>query len=195
MKLCKKMLVVIGCLGVMIGAVGCASNDVVKKDESIAGKEVTTKPITSPNKTKSATTVQKNDESKKMIAPASTVSNQQPVKKAELKTELEKIYFNFDSADLSKDATEKLSHNANILLNARNDAKLRIEGNCDERGSAEYNLALGERRAIAAANYLKTMGVKAERISVISYGKERPAIQGNDETAWSKNRRDEFVIQ
>ena len=72
--------------------------------------------------------------------------------------------------------------------------KVRIEGNCDERGSAEYNLALGERRAKAAQKYLVTMGVKPERLSVISYGKEKPAVQGSDESAWAKNRRDEFVI-
>jgi len=68
------------------------------------------------------------------------------------------------------------------------------EGNCDERGSSEYNLALGERRARAAKKYMTNMGVSEKRLSIISYGKEKPADQGHDETAWSQNRRDEFVI-
>jgi peptidoglycan-associated lipoprotein len=73
-------------------------------------------------------------------------------------------------------------------------AKVRIEGNCDERGSDEYNLALGEKRAKAAMEYLVTLGIPAERLSVISYGKEKPADPGHDEAAWAKNRRDEFVV-
>jgi peptidoglycan-associated lipoprotein len=81
------------------------------------------------------------------------------------------------------------------MKSPQQDVKLRIEGHSDERGSAEYNLALGERRAKAAAKYLVTMGVKPDRLSTISYGEEHPAVQGHDESAWSKNRRDEFVIQ
>ena len=73
--------------------------------------------------------------------------------------------------------------------------KVRIEGHCDERGSDEYNLALGERRAKAAMNYLVTLGIADKRLSVISYGKEKPVDPGHDEAAWAKNRRAEFVIQ
>lgn len=72
--------------------------------------------------------------------------------------------------------------------------KIQIEGHCDERGSDAYNLALGERRAKAALQYLVTLGIPDKRLSVISYGKEKPADPGHDETSWSKNRRDEFVI-
>jgi peptidoglycan-associated lipoprotein len=75
-----------------------------------------------------------------------------------------------------------------------NSLKVQIEGNCDERGSDEYNLALGEKRAKSAMKYLETLGVPAERLSVISYGKEKPADPGHDEAAWAKNRRDEFVL-
>jgi peptidoglycan-associated lipoprotein len=74
-------------------------------------------------------------------------------------------------------------------------SKINIEGNCDERGSAEYNLALGERRAKAARQYLVTLGIEPGRLSTISYGKEKPALQGNGEEAWAKNRRAEFVIE
>ncbi|GFO59620.1 peptidoglycan-associated lipoprotein [Geomonas silvestris] len=106
---------------------------------------------------------------------------------------LQKIYFNFDSADLSSEARTTLSKNADLLAKQQG-VSVRIEGNCDERGSDEYNLALGERRAKAARDYLVNLGVKAERISVISYGEEKPVDQGHDEAAWAKNRRDEFVI-
>jgi len=87
-----------------------------------------------------------------------------------------------------------LYKNAELLLKVQPDAKVKIEGHCDERGSAEYNLALGERRAKSAMQYLVTLGVKADRVSIISYGKEKPAVDGHDDAAWAKNRRAEFVI-
>jgi peptidoglycan-associated lipoprotein len=77
----------------------------------------------------------------------------------------------------------------------KNDSlKVQIQGNCDERGSDEYNLALGERRAKAAMDYLVTLGVPAEQLSITSYGKETPVDPGNNEAAWAKNRRDDFAI-
>ncbi len=104
---------------------------------------------------------------------------------------LEKIYFDFDSSALSDQARKTLTGNADYLRkNAV--AKLRIEGNCDERGSAEYNIALGEKRAEAAKKYLVTMGIPADRLATISYGKEKPADPGHDESAWAKNRRDDL---
>ena len=72
--------------------------------------------------------------------------------------------------------------------------KVRIAGNCDERGSDEYNLALGEKRAKAAMEYLVTMGIPSERLSFISYGKEKPVDAGHNETAWTMNRRDDFTV-
>lgn len=71
---------------------------------------------------------------------------------------------------------------------------IKIEGNCDERGTTEYNLALGNRRANAAMNYLVNLGIKKERIKTVSYGKEKPLDPGHDEAAWAKNRRDHFVV-
>jgi peptidoglycan-associated lipoprotein len=106
----------------------------------------------------------------------------------------EKIYFDFDSYVLSQQARDVLSKNADLLKNKDTSLKIQIEGNCDERGSDEYNLALGEKRAKSAFNYLVTLGVPAERLSVISYGKEKPVDPGHDEAAWAKNRRDEFVV-
>ena len=104
------------------------------------------------------------------------------------------VYFDFDKSDLRQDSRDALSKNAALILKSFPDAKIQIAGNCDERGSAEYNLALGERRAKSAEKYLITLGVKTENLSIISYGKEKPAVIGNDEAAWAKNRRDEFVV-
>ena len=107
---------------------------------------------------------------------------------------LSTVYFDFDKSDLRQDARDTLSKSAETILKTMPDAKIQIEGHCDERGSAEYNLALGERRAKSAQKYLSTLSVKAENLSIISYGKEKPAVTGSDEAAWAKNRRAELVI-
>ena len=104
------------------------------------------------------------------------------------------VYFDFDKSDLRQDARNTLTKNAEIMLKSKQSAKIKIEGHCDERGSAEYNIALGERRATSAMQYLITLGVQSDRLSIISYGKEKPAVQGSGEEAWAKNRRAEFVI-
>ena len=98
------------------------------------------------------------------------------------------IYFEYDKYDLSVSAISEIRELANAMK-ANSSARIRIEGHCDERGTREYNLALGERRANAAKDYLMTYGVSANRISVISYGKERPVDSGSNPLAWSKNRR------
>ena len=107
--------------------------------------------------------------------------------------DLQPIHFDFDKYDLRPGDREILNHNAKVLKKDP-DVKIRIEGNCDERGSVEYNLALGERRARAAMEYLTNLGIAPGRISIISYGKERPKHPGHNEEAWAKNRRDDFVI-
>lgn len=104
---------------------------------------------------------------------------------------MEQVYFDFDQFTLSAEARETLSNNAKYLQ-MNNGVQVVIEGHCDERGSDEYNLALGESRAIAAKNYLVSLGISAKRVSVISYGEEKPAVKGSTESAWSKNRRAEF---
>jgi peptidoglycan-associated lipoprotein len=107
--------------------------------------------------------------------------------------DLQPIYFDFDKYDLREGDREILSLNA-VVLKENSSVKIRIEGNCDERGTVEYNLALGERRAASARDYLINLGIDADRISIISYGKERPKFPGQNEAAWSKNRRDDFMI-
>ena len=103
-------------------------------------------------------------------------------------------FFDFDDASLRPDAKTALENNARFL-ESNGVAKAIIEGHCDERGSVEYNLALGERRAKAAKEFLVSYGIASNRLTTISYGKERPFDAGHDESAWSKNRRAHFVTK
>jgi peptidoglycan-associated lipoprotein len=105
----------------------------------------------------------------------------------------EKIYFDYDSSELKSEAQATLTKKAD-WLKANSSYKLKIEGHCDNRGSTEYNLALGGRRAEAASKFISALGVSADRITTISYGEEKPAVEGDNEAAWSKNRRDEFIL-
>ena len=103
------------------------------------------------------------------------------------------IYFDYDKFDLTTSARDMLASHASALRN-RAGVSIQIEGHCDERGTVEYNLALGDKRAKAVANYLASLGVERARLSTISYGKERPADSRQNESAWSKNRRAEFRV-
>src|SRR5207245_6115211 len=104
------------------------------------------------------------------------------------------VFFEFDSATLTKDAQEKLSNVANVL-SAHSELKVRIEGNCDERGSGQYNLALGQRRAASAKKSLATPEAGSGQITAISLGAEKPKALGHDEEAWRQNRRDDLTAK
>jgi peptidoglycan-associated lipoprotein len=106
---------------------------------------------------------------------------------------LKPLFFELDSADVSGEGQQILQANASIMKKYPA-WQITVEGHCDERGTAEYNLALGERRALAAKNYLVSLGIPADKIRVVSYGKEFPFDPGHDEGAWSQNRRAHFVI-
>jgi peptidoglycan-associated lipoprotein len=110
-----------------------------------------------------------------------------------MESPLKEIYFDFDRSDLRPDAREILKINAG-WLRANPSARVEIEGHCDERGTTEYNVALGAKRAQAAKDYLVTLGVAADRLSTISYGKELPVCKDHNEECWQKNRRDRFVL-
>ncbi|MEJ2689035.1 MAG: peptidoglycan-associated lipoprotein Pal [Deltaproteobacteria bacterium] len=103
------------------------------------------------------------------------------------------VYFDFDKFDIRKDQQPRIIGDAEYLKQ-NPDLIVRVEGNCDERGTNEYNMALGERRANSGKKYLINLGVAASRIKTISYGEERPLDYGHDEAAWAANRRDDFVI-
>jgi len=106
---------------------------------------------------------------------------------------LKDVHFDFDRYDIRPKEAEILKENVTVLKKLPN-AKIQIEGHCDERGTNEYNLALGERRANSAKNYLISLGIPAGRISTISYGEEKPLDSGHNEEAWAKNRRAHTII-
>lgn len=144
-------------------------------------------------------------------APTETVMTEQPVATADQATglngsamnetavaeteaavaELQRIHFDFDQFTLSAEARDLLAANA-AYMQANGAVRVRIEGYCDERGSDEYNIALGDRRAKAAKDYLVSLGVDPSRLETISYGEEMPLDPSSNEAAWAKNRRDEF---
>lgn len=109
------------------------------------------------------------------------------------KFEAEAIYFDFDKSFIRLEYRPVLQEKAAFLKDYP-DMRVRIEGNCDERGTNEYNLALGDRRGSSAKNFLISLGIAADRIETISYGEERPRGLGHDEASWSQNRRDDFVL-
>ena len=106
---------------------------------------------------------------------------------------LKPVFFEYDESDLSAESQQALNDNA-TLLKQHSTWVVTIEGHCDERGTAEYNLALGERRAVAVRTYLVSLGIAADRLHTVSYGKEFPFDAGHTDAAWAKNRRAHFVI-
>jgi peptidoglycan-associated lipoprotein len=122
------------------------------------------------------------------------VMETEPVEEIDMKIPvLEDVFFAYDSAKLSSDAKNMLQKNAKQLKDA-SQVDITVEGHCDERGTIAYNLALGEKRAKAAKDYIVSLGVPANRVKVLSYGKERPFDAGHNESAWKKNRRAHFVV-
>jgi peptidoglycan-associated lipoprotein len=137
------------------------------------------------------------DDKKKAAEPVAPVASETPAaptdsgSTADLKTT--PIYFGFDDYTLTSEAQSTLTAMAEGMK-ASKSAVVQIEGHCDERGTVEYNLALGERRAQSVKNFLTQLGVEAARLSTISYGEEKPVSQGHAEDSWAKNRRAEFVV-
>jgi peptidoglycan-associated lipoprotein len=112
-----------------------------------------------------------------------------------LATMVQDVYFDYDRSDVREDARATLTRDADALkniFNTHSTAVVLIEGHCDERGSAEYNLGLGDRRATAAKEFLVQLGVPADRLRTVSYGKERPQCTDSNEECWQKNRRAHF---
>ena len=105
----------------------------------------------------------------------------------------DRVFFNYDSSDLDGDAQELLQDHV-AWLKQYSDVSIIVEGHCDERGTREYNLALGEKRAQSVKNYLISLGISSDRVSTISYGKERPAVVGSNDGAWAQNRRSVTIV-
>jgi len=169
---------------------------VVRPDRPDEVKPATVKPQNEEETMKGETEEEKDTYKINDLAPEDKEKDLSPEEK--LKTEInefesEPVYFDYDEWDLKPDARENLRKKA-VWLESNSEYSIRISGHCDERGTNEYNLALGERRAEAAKKYLVNLGVPEQRIETISYGEERPADPGNSEEAWAKNRRDEFRV-
>jgi|SRR5208282_3061361 peptidoglycan-associated lipoprotein len=156
-------------------------------------QEQVTAPVQTPVKTNDDTNQNNN------IAPTNTTNQKGPVHEqsslleATATSPVSDINFDFDSSSIRPDAREILQVNASYLLKHRVSSVM-IEGHCDERGTAEYNMALGERRAQETKKYLVNLGIKESIMKTISYGSERPLFPDSNEEAWAKNRRAHFVV-
>ncbi len=117
-----------------------------------------------------------------------------PTPKAPERVELNDVFFDYDASGLRDDARATLTANGKQLVSAAQ-ATVTIEGHCDERGTTDYNLALGDKRANAAKDFLVSYGVDASRLKTLSYGENRPFAMGHDEAAFSQNRRAHFVVE
>ena len=173
---------------IMMLAAGCAKQEMVKKETPPSDTAVVTPPATPPVKQESLKETPITKETITVTEDLATLTEDATASKM-----FQSIYFDFDAFTLSEAARDALAKNA-VAIKKNKGMKVQIQGNCDERGSDAYNLALGEKRAKAAYDYLITLGTPANQLYVISYGKERPADPGHDEAAWSKNRRDDFVV-
>ncbi len=157
--------------------IGCTQKSVVKGEEAAVQKE-------------SAAGAGKVSEKG---TGAETEAVQKKAVSAKEEIAFKDIQFEFDKFSLRPEARDTLKQLADWLTKNKKYGAL-IEGNCDERGTTEYNLALGERRAKAAMKYLVELGINGKRLKTISYGKERPLDPGHNEEAWAKNRRDHFIV-
>lgn len=152
---------------------GCAKKVETAKDTKGADERVASAPTPAP------------EQGTKVDAPL--------VKESGVSTGLNDVYFDFDKSAIRDDAKSALQSSAK-WLSSNPKAKIKIEGHCDERGTNEYNIALGEKRAAATKKYLISLGVKADRLSTISYGEEKPQCKEQNEDCWQKNRRAHFTI-
>lgn len=169
------IVLVIG-FGLLIS--GCAKKGPIQKAEETRPPQVATQPSSAP--------APEPPKAELLASPPNIAS--------EIKIFEDKdIHFNFDMYNLRPEDIEILNDKVSFLK-ANPGKNTRIEGNCDERGTIEYNIALGDRRAKAAQNYLVEVGIDKDRISILSYGKEKPLDPAHNEEAWAKNRRDHFVI-
>jgi peptidoglycan-associated lipoprotein len=152
--------------------------------------------ITPPPQAKEQPQVEKVEPPKPAVKPALTEEElfiSKSLEQINQEKPLKGIQFDYDKYVIREDAKPVLEGNAGWLKKFKT-AKILIEGHCDERGTEDYNLALGEKRAKAAFDYLLSLGIPAERLKSISYGKSQPLDMGHDEAAWQKNRRDQFLI-
>lgn len=173
-RLAAVMPISLALAAVLLFTTGCGGRKAVKTADAPAPAITTPAPVSSPEQTE--------PETPEPALPKTAVPA------------LEKVYFDFDRYDITPMMREVLATNAQALRQ-RSNFEVVIEGHCDERGTIEYNLALGDRRARAVKDYLVLLGVDGSRLSTVSYGKERPVNPDHNEQAWAQNRRAEFVVR
>ena len=195
-SICIGIMTVIFCISMML-MTGCAKKAVSKDEGLVAGEKKAA--------AAQSEAAAKKEADRKLAAEQAAAQRKEDVKELALKrdaaaaataekeqTAFEDIYFAYDKSTIEPEAREILKRLASLLDSNKN-YSLVIEGHCDERGTVEYNLALGQRRADAAMKYLVDLGLDKESIKTITYGKERPLNPGQDEEAWAKNRRAHFL--
>ncbi len=138
------------------------------------------------------------EEARRAAAEAERIKREEEARRAAERRRVqeiirERVHFDFDKFDIRSNMESVLARKVNVLRQYSG-IRLRIEGHCDERGSNEYNLALGQRRAEAVRRYLTSHGLNADRFSTISFGEERPAVDAHNDDAWAQNRRSEHII-
>ena len=195
-SVCIGIMTVIFCISMML-MTGCAKKAVSKDEGLVAGEKKAA--------AAQSEAAAKKEADRKLAAEQAAAQRKEDVKELALKrdaaaaaaaekeqTAFEDIYFVFDKSTIEPEAREILKRLASLLGSNKN-YSLVVEGHCDERGTVEYNLALGQSRADAAMKYLVDLGLDKESIKTITYGKERPLDPGHDEEAWAKNRRAHFL--
>jgi peptidoglycan-associated lipoprotein len=187
------LLVLILCLGLVI--TGCPKKTVLKEEPTVKKAEESVAEREKAAKAEAERAAKERELAKEKEFEKSLVAKKEPGIAGEVfeSKMLKDIHFDFDKYDIRPGDAEILKENAALLMKNPG-VKIQIEGHCDERGTVEYNLALGERRANSAKRYLSSLGLKADRISAISYGKEKPLDPGHNEEAWAKNRRGHFIV-
>ena len=188
----KYLIVVLFMVACAAMIAGCTSKELTKGSGEAPAQNVSSEGQQKANNISSTGQQNNNDQN----AGLTNSEKQNMATSSEMRNEkrgLEDIHFDFDKSNIRQDDRKILSRNAAYLSKNKN-VKIIIEGNCDERGTAEYNMALGERRADEAKQYLVNLGINGKRITTISYGSEKPLDPGHDEDAWAKNRRDHFAV-
>lgn len=177
----KSFCLLLSVLVLGFSLIGCSCAKQAMKGEAVPPK--------APEEKKIAAVEEKKEVAAAQVEPAPA---QQPAAPAPVAVAVNPVYFDFDKYNIRPGDAEILKSNFE-WFKANPNKKMRIEGNCDERGTVEYNMALGQKRADAAKAYLTNLGVDAKLLETISYGKEKPVDPGHNEAAWAKNRRDDFV--
>ena len=187
----KKRLAILGIIGLIVCVsfmvmIGCAKKSAVKEQAVSAEQQAAAERAAKEAAEKEAPPAKETTITEGKVAPQEAAATKEVIT-------FKDVLFDFDKFSLKPEGRDTLKELA-AWLTRNKDKSVLIEGNCDERGTTEYNLALGERRAKEAMKYLVELGVDAKRIKTISYGKERPLDPGHTEEAWAKNRRDHFVV-